>query len=252
MYQLKVHQVPEGSRTAKGVHIANLLPMEKEEWVANALTVREFSESSYFLFATKKGVVKRSVASDYAHCRRSGMIALGLKEGDELIAVREVIESDHVVLATSQGMAIRFALSGVRPMGRIAAGVKGISLRSDDSVVACVVVRQDDETTKIMTISSLGYGKRTKVDLYRLQSRGGIGLINFKASPKTGPVIGAMPVSDTDSLVLLTSTNKIIRLGVEDIRSIGRATMGVRLVKLDEGATVAGFDKVEESGEENI
>ncbi|MBO6002180.1 MAG: DNA gyrase subunit A, partial [Mailhella sp.] len=252
MYQLKVHQVPEGSRTAKGVHIANLLPMEKEEWVANALTVREFSESSYFLFATKKGVVKRSVASDYSHCRRSGMIALGLKEGDELIAVREVIESDHVVLATSQGMAIRFALSGVRPMGRIAAGVKGISLRSDDSVVACVVVRQDDETTKIMTISSLGYGKRTKVDLYRLQSRGGIGLINFKASPKTGPVIGAMPVSDTDSLVLLTSTNKIIRLGVEDIRSIGRATMGVRLVKLDEGATVAGFDKVEESGEENI
>ncbi|MGX8718496.1 MAG: DNA gyrase subunit A [Desulfovibrio sp.] len=252
MYQLKVHQVPEGSRTAKGVHIANLLPMEKEEWVANALTVREFSESSYFLFATKKGVVKRSVASDYSHCRRSGMIALGLKEGDELIAVREVIESDHVVLATSQGMAIRFALSGVRPMGRIASGVKGISLRSDDSVVACVVVRQDDETTKIMTISSLGYGKRTKVDLYRLQSRGGIGLINFKASPKTGPVIGAMPVSDTDSLVLLTSTNKIIRLGVEDIRSIGRATMGVRLVKLDEGATVAGFDKVEESGEENI
>ncbi|MBR4423635.1 MAG: DNA gyrase subunit A [Mailhella sp.] len=252
MYQLKVHQVPEGSRTAKGVHIANLLPMEKDEWVANALTVREFSESSYFLFATKKGVVKRSVASDYSHCRRSGMIALGLKEGDELIAVREVIENDHVVLATSQGMAIRFALSGVRPMGRIAAGVKGISLRSDDSVVACVVVRQDDETTKIMTISSLGYGKRTKVDLYRVQSRGGIGLINFKASPKTGPVIGAMPVSDTDSLVLLTSTNKIIRLGVDDIRSIGRATMGVRLVKLDEGATVAGFDKVEESGEDSI
>ena len=102
-----------------------------------------------------------------------------------------------------------------------------------------------------MTISSFGYGKRTKVDLYRIQSRGGIGLINFKSSPKTGPVIGAMPVSDTDSLVLLTSTNKIIRLGVDDIRSIGRATMGVRLVKLDDGATVAGFDKVEDSGEEN-
>ncbi len=251
MYQLKVHQVPEGSRTAKGMHIANLLPMDKEEWVANALTVREFSENSYFLFATKQGVVKRSMASDYAHCRRSGMIALGLKEGDELIAVREVSDTDFVVLATSQGMAIRFALSGVRPMGRTAAGVKGISLRGGDKVVACVVVGQDDDTTKIMTISSLGYGKRTKVDLYRIQSRGGIGLINFKSSPKTGPVIGAMPVSDTDSLVLLTSTNKIIRLGVDDIRSIGRATMGVRLVKLDDGATVAGFDKVEESGEEN-
>ena len=250
MYQIKVHQVPEGSRTAKGVHIANILPMEKEEWVANALTVREFSESNYFLFATKKGIVKRSIASDYAHCRKSGMIALSLKEGDELIAVREVAESDYVVLATSQGMAIRFAMTDVRPMGRIAAGVKGICLRSGDYVVACVVVSQGDESTKIMTISSLGYGKRTKVDLYRIQSRGGIGLINFKFSPKTGPVIGAMPVSDKDSLVLLTSTNKIIRLGVDDIRSIGRATMGVRLVRLDDGASVVGFDKVEEGGEE--
>ena len=247
MYQLKVHQVPEGSRTAKGMHIANLLPMEKDEWVANALTVREFSENSYFLFTTKHGIVKRSIASDYARCRKSGMIALGLKEGDELIAVREVLDTDYVVLATSQGMAIRFPMSDVRPMGRIASGVKGISLRNGDFVVACVVVGHDDESTKIMTISAFGYGKRTKIDLYRIQSRGGIGLINFKSSPKTGNVIGAMPVSDTDSLVLLTSTNKIIRLGVEDIRSIGRATMGVRLVKLDDGATVAGFDKVEEN-----
>ncbi len=251
MYQLKVHQVPEGSRTAKGVHLANLLPMEEEEWVANALTVREFSEDRYFLFTTKHGVVKRSVSSDYSRCRRSGIIALGLKDGDELIAVREVSDSDHVILATKQGMAIRFAMSDVRPMGRGASGVKGISLRSSDAVVACLTVKQDDTVMKIMTFSALGYGKRTKIDLYRLQSRGGIGLINFKSSQKTGPVIGAMPVSDTDSLVLLTSTNKIIRLGVDDIRSVGRAAMGVRLVKLDDGATVVGFDKVEEAPEGN-
>lgn len=249
MHQLKVHQVPEGSRTAKGMHIANLLPLDKDEWVANALTVREFAEESYFLFTTKQGMVKRSSASLYARCRKSGMIALGLKEGDELIAVREVTDSDHVVLATSHGMAIRFAMPDVRPMGRSASGVKGIGLRRGDYVVACVTVKDGDNSTMIMTVSALGYGKRTKIDLYRMQSRGGIGLINFKVSPKTGSVIGAMPVSDTDSLILLTSTNKIIRLSVEEVRSVGRATMGVRLVRLDDGASVAGFDSVADSGE---
>ena len=249
MHQLKVHQVPEGSRTAKGMHIANLLPLEKDEWVANALTVREFAENSYFLFTTKQGMVKRSSASLYARCRKSGMIALGLKEGDELIAVREVTDSDHVVLATSHGMAIRFAMPDVRPMGRSASGVKGIGLRRGDEVVACVTVKDGDNSTMIMTVSALGYGKRTKIDLYRMQSRGGIGLINFKVSPKTGNVIGAMPVSDTDSLILLTSTNKIIRLSVEEVRSVGRATMGVRLVRLDDGANVVGFDTVADNSE---
>ena len=251
MHQLKVHQVPEGSRTAKGMHIANLLPLEKDEWVANALTVREFAEESYFLFTTKQGMVKRSSASLYARCRKSGMIALGLKEGDELIAVREVTDSDHVVLATAHGMAIRFAMPDVRPMGRSASGVKGIGLRRGDEVVACVTVKDGDSSTMIMTVSALGYGKRTKIDLYRMQSRGGIGLINFKVSPKTGNVIGAMPVSDTDSLILLTSTNKIIRLGVDEVRSVGRATMGVRLVRLDEGASVVGFDTVADNSENN-
>lgn len=249
MHQLKVHQVPEGSRTAKGMHIANLLPLEQDEWVANALTVREFSEKSYFLFTTKQGMVKRSSASLYARCRKSGMIALGLKEGDELIAVREVTDSDHMVLATSHGMAIRFAMPDVRPMGRSAAGVKGIGLRHGDEVVACVTVKDGDNSTMIITVSALGYGKRTKIDLYRMQSRGGIGLINFKVSPKTGYVIGAMPVSDADSLILLTSTNKIIRLSVEEVRAVGRAAMGVRLVRLDDGANVVGFDTVADNNE---
>ena len=250
MHQLKVHQVPEGSRTAKGQHLANLLPLEKDEWVANALTVRGFDEDKYFLFTTKQGMVKRSSASLYARCRKSGMIALGLKEDDELIAVREVTDSDHVVIATAHGMAIRFAMPDVRPMGRSAAGVKGIGLRRGDRVVGCVTVKDGDNSTMIMTVSSLGYGKRTKIDLYRMQSRGGIGLINFKVSPKTGEVIGAMPVTDNDSLILLTSTNKIIRLSVDEVRSVGRATMGVRLVRLDDGASVVGFDTVADSSED--
>ena len=250
MHQLKVHQVPEGSRTAKGQHLANLLPLEKDEWVANALTVRGFDEDKYFLFTTKQGMVKRSSASLYARCRKSGMIALGLKDDDELIAVREVTDSDHVVIATAHGMAIRFAMPDVRPMGRSASGVKGVGLRRGDRVVACVTVKDGDSSTMIMTVSALGYGKRTKIDLYRMQSRGGIGLINFKVSPKTGEVIGAMPVADNDSLILLTSTNKIIRLSVDEVRSVGRATMGVRLVRLDDGAQVVGFDTVADSGEE--
>lgn len=247
MHQLKVHQVPEGSRTAKGVHIANLLPLEKEEWVANVLTVREFAENRYFLFTTKRGMVKRSSASLYARCRKSGLIALSMREDDELIAVREIHEDDHIVIATANGMAIRFSATDVRPMGRSAAGVKGVGLRRGDTVVSSLTLRPEDQSTEIMAVSALGYGKRTRVDLYRIQSRGGIGLINFKVSSKTGGVIGAMPVTDSDSLILLTSTNKIIRLSVDEVRSVGRATMGVRLVRLDDGATVVGFDTVADS-----
>ena len=243
-----MHQVPEGSRTAKGMHIANLLPLEQDEWVANVISVREFAEDRYFLFATKRGMVKRSSVSLYARCRKSGLIALGLREDDELIAVREISDNEHVVMVTANGMAIRFSLTDVRPMGRSAAGVKGIGLRRGDTVVSCLPLAADDLSTEILAVSSLGYGKRTRVDLYRVQSRGGIGLINFKVSPKTGPVIGGMPVKDGDSLILLTTTNKIIRLGVDEVRSVGRATMGVRLVRLDDGASVAGFDTVTDAG----
>ena len=250
MFQLKVHQVPEGSRTAKGAHIANLLPLEKEELVTTALTVREFSESTYFLFATKRGMVKRSEASLYAKARKTGLIAVGLRDDDELIMVREVDERSQVVLTTESGLAIRFNCNDVRPMGRGTSGVKGIALRGSDKVVACVTVHEEEDSS-IMTISRNGYGKRTKLDLYRIQSRGGKGVINFKATSKTGPVIGAMKVTDTDALILLTSTNKIIRIGVEEVRSSGRATQGVRLVSMDEGASVVGFDRIDESSVEN-
>ncbi len=246
MHQLKVHQVAEGSRTAKGVHIANLLPLDKDEWVTTALTVREFPEDRHFLFVTKKGMVKRSQASLYAKCRKSGLIAVGLREEDELIMVREVNDNCQIVLTTESGLAIRFNGNEVRPTGRGTSGVKGVALRSKDSVVACVIVSEDMETS-IMTISRNGYGKRTSLDLYRAQSRGGKGIINFKATSKTGPVIGAMTVSDSDALLLLTSTNKIIRIGVEEVRSIGRATQGVRLVSMEEGASVVGFDRIDES-----
>jgi DNA gyrase subunit A len=259
MHQVKVHQVPEGSRTAKGIHMANLVPLEPEEYVATVLSVREFSDTRWFLFVTRRGMVKRSQSSLYARSRKTGLIAVGLRENDELITVREVRDDSYVLLATADGIGIRFSCRDVRDMGRGASGVKGIALRKNDKVVAAVVLDSPasglepgpesgpgpgPETTEIMSISSLGFGKRTSVELYRLQSRGGKGIITHRVSAKTGPVIGALPVKDGDSLVLLTSTNKIIRTGVDEVRSVGRATMGVRLVRLDEGATVVGFDAI--------
>ncbi|WP_374288182.1 DNA gyrase subunit A [Desulfovibrio desulfuricans] len=249
MHQLKVHQVPEGSRTAKGVHINNLLPLEENEWVTTVLALREFAEDKFFLFITKRGMIKRSSASLYARCRKTGLMAVGLREDDELVVVRPIRDNSHIVLATADGFSIRFACNDVRPMGRVATGVKGIALRRQDFVVAAVIIKDIDQTTEIMSISANGYGKRTSVDLYRLQSRGGKGIINFKVTGKTGPVIGAMPVRDNDGLILLTSSNKIVRIGVDDVRSKGRATMGVMLVRLDEGAHVVGFDRVDEGGQ---
>lgn len=245
MHQLKAHQIPEGSRTAKGAHIANLLPLDKDEFVATVLTVREFAEDKYFLFVTKKGMVKRSSASLYARSRKSGLIAVGLREDDELITVREIADDAHIVLTTADGLAIRFPVKDVRPMGRGTSGVKGIALRGEDNVVACVVVAEGAEAS-IMSISHKGYGKRTKIELYRLQSRGGKGVINFKTTPKTGHVIGALEVSDSDALILLTSDNKIIRISVGEVNEIGRATQGVRLVSMDNGAFVAAFDRIDE------
>lgn len=231
------------------MHINNLLPLEDGEWVTTVLALREFAEDKYFLFVTRRGMVKRSSASLYARCRKSGLLAVGLRDDDELVVVRPIRDDEHVVLATAEGLAIRFSCADIRPMGRAATGVKGIALRRHDAVVACVVLKDTDQTTEIMSISANGYGKRTRVDLYRVQSRGGKGIINFKVTGKTGPVVGAMPVRERDGLILLTSANKVVRIGVDEVGSKGRATMGVMLVRLDEGARVVGFDRVDDGGQ---
>ena len=246
MYHLKVYNVPEGSRTAKGVHINNLLPMSEGEWVTNALALREFSEDKYFFFVTSSGMVKRSQASLYSRATKNGIIAVSLKENDSLVLVRDLREDDHCVLITKLGFAIRFACSEARPIGRNAMGVKGISLKENDKVVAAVILKGNDMSTTIMSVSEQGMGKRSKADLYRTQSRGGCGIINFKVSNKTGNVVSAMPVKDTDGLVVLTSTNKIIRISVGSVTARGRATMGVKIVNLDDGANVVACDRIDD------
>lgn len=250
MHQLRAHQVPEGSRTAKGAHINNLLPMEEGEWITTAFALREFSDQESFLFVTKGGMVKRSAASLYAKCRKSGIMAVGLREGDELVMAKAIGASDDVVLITEAGFAIRFFCGDIRLSGRAASGVKGVALRKNDKVVSAITLKANDLSTTIMTVSANGYGKRSRADLYRVQSRGGKGIINFKITHKSGGVVGSLPVISGDNLILLTSSNKVVRVNVDEIGNKGRATSGVIVVRLDEGAKVIGLDKVKE--QENI
>ena len=244
MFMLPVHQIPEGQRTAKGAHIANLLPMDKEEFVATALAIREFSFERYFLFVTRKGMVKRSCTDLYKNCRSTGIIAVTLKEGDELLTVKEIDDAAEVLLATNQGLSNRFHISGIRPTGRAAAGVKGIALKGQDRVAAGVIMTGNGRD-EVLTISANGYGKRTSIEHYPLRNRGGSGVINMRVTPKTGQVIGAVMVNPDDELLLLTSANKIIRLSVSEISSVGRATQGVMLVRMEDNVTVTGFDLVD-------
>jgi DNA gyrase subunit A len=246
MHLLKVHQVPEGGRTAKGMHIANLLPLDKDEYIAAALAIREFSQTRFLLFVTRNGMVKRSAIEQYQHCRRNGLIAVGLRPDDELIMVCEIPDDAEAIMVTQRGYSIRFKCSDVRAMGRGAAGVRGVNLAHGDKVMGAVVVG-DTERTELLTISANGYGKRTQINEYRLQSRGGKGVIDMRVTPKTGNVVGAAMVNDKDEVILLTSGNKVIRTNVSGVRVVGRATQGVILVSMDDNVYVAGFDIVRET-----
>ncbi|SKA83568.1 DNA gyrase subunit A [Desulfobaculum bizertense] len=243
MHRLKVHQIPEGSRTAKGMHIANLLQLEKDEYVTAALCVRDFMADRAFLFVTKKGMVKRTMQQLYTNCRSTGIIAVNVREDDDLLQVVDVSNDDEMVLVTKDGYSIRFRMQDARPMGRGTAGVKGIALRDGDEVVSGVVVTPE-ESKDILTVSEKGYGKRSSLDLYRLQTRGGKGIITMKTTHKTGALLGAIMVDLEDDIIMLTTENKVIRMNAGEIRKVGRATQGVRLVSMNDEGSVAGFDLV--------
>ncbi len=240
-YKIKAYEIPEGSRTARGVHIHNLLPLSSDEYIATALSDRALANNDFFLFVTKKGIVKRTAVEQYKNMRSLGLIAVNLRDDDELIGVR-VISSDYrIILSTRDGLCIQFACNEIRAMGRNAAGVKGISLRKTDEVVS-VVIAGGDERTDLFTISENGFGKKTSLDMYRVQSRGGKGLINMKVTPKTGRVVGSMLVSDSDELIIFSSANKIIRISAADMRQVGRSTQGVTIVNLEGDQKVICFD----------
>ncbi len=242
-YRLKAFEIPEGLRTARGVHIKNLLPLNADEFIATALSERNFDQQNYFLMVTRKGVVKKTSIDNFKNMRSPGLIALTLRPGDELIGVRVVREESQVILSTLLGYSIRFECTQVRAMGRSAAGVKGINLREGDEVVSAVIVDKD-QAADLFTISENGFGKKTGLEMYRCQSRGGMGMINMKVTLKTGQVVGSLMVSDQDELIIFTSANKIIRLSTADIRQVGRSTQGVKLVNLKNDQKVICVDLI--------
>ncbi|MFW6415260.1 MAG: DNA gyrase subunit A [Thermodesulfobacteriota bacterium] len=243
MLMLKVYQIPEGSRKAKGTYISNLVTLQEGEYVATAIGHRDLNTDKDFLFITKKGMVKRSEIKLYKNLRSSGLNAVSLKEGDELISVKEVDDDREVILITSKGIAIRFSIQEVRSTGRNAIGVKGISLKKDDQVVTGVIVPQKDADA-LCIVTRFGVGKRTPLEQYKLQSRGGKGIITMKPNEKTGLVLGGKAVNDDSQLIMLTSENKIIRFAVKDVRVCSRTAQGVKLVNMVYGGEVLCFDRV--------
>jgi DNA gyrase subunit A len=240
-YWLKVHQIPEVGRAARGKPIVNLLNLSPDEEVASVVPVREFSPELNLMFATRRGVVKKSALSAYGNIRVVGVNAINIMEGDELIDVQITSGEDEVILATHGGLAIRFKEKDVRTMGRPATGVRGIRLMDQDYVVGMVVVRpKEDEAEEptLLVVTDRGLGKRSRIADYRLQGRGGKGVINIRTTPKTGKVVSIKGVHPHDELVMITRNGVVNRQQVAQIRVIGRNTQGVRLIALDADDTV--------------
>jgi DNA gyrase subunit A len=243
-----VHELPQASRAARGKPIVNLLSLEPGERVSAFLTVREFQEGRYIVFATKNGLIKKTELMAYANPRASGIRAIGLEERDEVISVRLTDGNQEIILSTAEGQSIRFKEEQVRPTGRGTFGVVGMKLDPEDKVVSMEILSLGVD---ILTVAEGGYGKRTAMDEYRLQSRGGKGVITMKTTDKTGRVIGVQLVTEEDQLMMITNIGKIIRLRIKDIRVIGRNTQGVRLIELEEGERVVSVARLAEKEEED-
>ncbi len=249
VYKLKGYEVPESSRTAKGTNVVNLLPLMSEERVNAMIRVENFEDEGYLMMATRNGTVKKTPLSHYANIRKSGVIAIVLDEGDDLMDVAFVKDGDHVLLATHEGKAIRFAEEDVRSMGRVTRGVRGIRIHEEDYLVGMVVER---EGAALLTVTENGYGKRTATEEYRLQSRGGKGISNYNITEKTGKIAAIRMVEEGEDLLLVTSGGIIMRTQVEEISLLSRSTQGVRVVRLGDGVKVIDIAGAAREEEEEI
>ena len=245
VYSLKVHEIPEGGAAARGKAIINLLPISQEERVAALVAVKEFDPERFLLFATKQGKVKRTELTAYANLRSTGIIAIALEEGDDLLGVRLTDGNSHVFLGSHKGMAIRFRESEVRPMGRVATGVRGLALREDDYVEVMATFGAED-AGDILVVAEHGFGKRTPVAEFRLQGRGGYGVTLMKVTARTGNVAGMRHVVEQDDILLVTEKGMLIRTSAGGVRRSSRATQGVKLMDLDESDLVAAVARLAE------
>lgn len=240
-YWLKVHEIPQIGKAGKGRAIVNMIQIEKNEKITAFVNIKEFTDHQYLMMATRQGLVKKTILSAFGNPRRDGIYAIKLNDGDTLIHVKLTDGNDDVLLATSFGMSIRFTETEARPMGRVTAGVRGIRLSKNDYVIGMIVVKREGT---VLAVSELGFGKRTAIRDYRLTHRGGKGIKTFKISEKTGRLMCIMEVIDEDDLMLITSHAIILRIHIGDIRITGRNTMGVRLMKLDEGDQISDIARV--------
>lgn len=250
VHWLKAYEIPHGTRQSKGKSIANLLSIPPEDRVAALIRVREFTEGRNIIMATEKGVVKKTELPAFGHPRKGGIIAIGVEKDDRLIGAKLTEGYNEAILITREGQSIRFSEENVREMGRSAHGVRGISLRDDDRVVTMDIV---DDTATLLVVCEKGFGKRTAFSEYRTQSRGGKGIIAVRTGERNGPVVSAMSVHDDDELMMITASGMTVRVAVKEISTIGRATQGVRVVRLDEGDRLSSVGKViaeEEEAEE--
>ncbi len=241
-YWLKVHEIPDVGPGGKGKSIANLVSMEQGERIAAMLSVKTFDDDKFIMMGTLKGVVKKTALSAFSNPRAGGIIAMGVEDGDSVIAVQITDGSSQVLIGTRNGIAIRFEEDDVRPMGRTAYGVRGISLRDDDYVVGMEAVKPGGS---LLTVTENGYGKQTQVDEYRVTSRGGLGIINIDTSERNGKVVAVAHIEPTDEVLMVTQQGMMIRIPTASVRTTGRAAQGVRLINTDEGDRVVAVAKVE-------
>ena len=242
VYRLKVHEIPDAAAAGRGKAIVNLVNIPKEEKVAGILPVRAFEEGKYVIMATRKGTIKKTELSEYANIRNNGIIAIGIDDDDELIAAEITDGEKKIFLATHDGMAICFAETDARPMGRPAYGVRGITLDKGDYVISVAAVTGEEE---MLSISANGYGKRTKLEEYRVQTRGGKGVINMKTSERNGQVVAVLPVNDESQVLIITNQGKMIRVEAKGIRESGRSTQGVKLIDTSDGDIVSSASLIE-------
>ena len=238
LYRLRGYEVPEAGRTAKGTAIVNLLSLDPGEKISAVIPINNFSEGKYLLMGTKNGLIKKTALTEYNSARKTGLLAITLKDDDELIDVRLTDGEDNVVMVTKKGMSITFDEKDVRPVGRTAQGVIGIRLDEDDSVIGMESIISNIKGT-LLAITENGFGKRTELEEYRVQNRGGRGVITYKVTPKTGDIVGIRIATDEEDVMLITDNGTIIRLNVKDISILGRATQGVTLMRTNEGKVVS-------------
>ena len=241
LYHLRGYEIPEAGRTAKGTAIVNLLSLDAGEKVSAVIPIQNFAEGKYLLMATKNGLIKKTALKEYDSTRKTGLQGITLKDDDELIAVRLTDGEDNVVLVTRNGMCITFDEKEVRPIGRVSQGVIGIRMDDDDEVIGMESVIAGGKAT-LLAITENGFGKRTELDEYRVQIRGGKGVITYKITQKTGKLVGVRIATEEDDVMLITDTGTIIRISVKDVSLLGRATQGVTLMRTNDGGKVVSIE----------